>query len=79
MHAQLAKQLFELGQFLLHRLVFLSKWSARKSDMIKQAARTSIRCMHRTHKAPSFRKQFSDSRGFHFGEVLASVNTAEMG
>ena len=46
--------------------------------MIQQAARTSIRSVHRTHEAPSFRKQFSDSGGLHFGEVLASVNAAEV-
>lgn len=46
--------------------------------MVQQTARTSIWSVHRAYEAPRFRQKLSHGRRFHFGEVLATMNTSEM-
>ena len=46
--------------------------------MIEQAARTTIWSVDGADEAPSFGQELANRGGFHFSEVLTTVDAAEM-
>lgn len=53
---------------------FVGQRAAADRDVVQQAARAAIGCVHWAQEAPTLREQFSDRGGLHLCEISTPVN-----